>query len=413
MIDLVADPLDRCRLKLLLWDGRNAKIAPSIKYGHSTYEPVALDSTVVCAVRWPTRRNDYGSTRELFGRILRLVTENVGIAEETARLLVYFIFSTWFPDRLTVAPGLAIVGSAVGQAIQLLRFLHCVCRRSILLVGMHQLDLMSLPLSVYPSLLIDRPTLTRSLRSFLSASNRRGLVAVRRGKILGVCCPKAVYFGVGEVPEAVACGMLQITLPAAGVLTQALDDEQLKDIAAELQNKMLAYRIANFARIRVPQLREADFTDQTRELAVNLAACVMGDSELATGVIPLLKDQDERVRGRRDREPESVILEAVLVCFHEKKKDRVQVKEIAALANTILWSRGEFIDYSPEEVGHRLDILGLQRTRTAAGMFLILSGATRRLVHGLARKYDVPSVTNVVRGCPDCEAASATESTIV
>ena len=175
MLDLVADPLDPCRLKLLLWDGRNAKIAPSIKYDHRTYEPVALDPTVVCGVRWPTRRDDYGSARELFDRILSLVTENIGIAEQPARLLVYFIFSTWFPDRLTVVPGIAIVGSAVGEAIQLLRFLHCLCRRSILLVGISHADLMSLPLSVYPTLLLDRPRLTRSLRSFLSTSNRRGL----------------------------------------------------------------------------------------------------------------------------------------------------------------------------------------------------------------------------------------------
>ena len=117
MIELVADPSDPSRLKLLLWDGAKATIAPRIKYGRRTYEPVALDPTVVCGVRWPTRCSDYGSTRELFDRILSLVTKNIGIAEQSARLLAYFIFSTWFPDRLTVAPGLAIVGSAVGEAI--------------------------------------------------------------------------------------------------------------------------------------------------------------------------------------------------------------------------------------------------------------------------------------------------------
>jgi len=225
LIDLVAEPLDPSKLKLLLWDGVKAKIAPQIKHGHRTYEPVALDPTVVCGLRWPTCCSDCGRARELFDKILRLVTDRVGIAEEPARLLVYFIFSTWFPDRLTVAPGLAIMGSAVAQAIQLLRFLHCVCRRSILLVGIPQLDLMSLPLPLYPSLLIDRPTLTRSVRGFLRASNRRGLVAVRRGKIVGVCCPKAVYFGMSEVPETVACGMLRITLPPGGVPTQALEDK--------------------------------------------------------------------------------------------------------------------------------------------------------------------------------------------
>ena len=406
MIDLVADPMDPCKLKLLVWDGAKARIAPRIKHGRHTYGPVALDPTVVRGVRWPTRSSDCGRTRELFDRVLRLITENTGIAAQPAQLLVYFIFSTWFPDRLTMAPGLAIMGSAVAQAIQLLRFLQCACRRSILLVGMPQLDLMSLPLPLYPTLLIDRPTPTRSLRSFLSASNRRGLVAVRRGKILGVCCPKAVYFGMGEVPEAVASGMLQLTLPAAGGVTPTLDDEKWNIIAAEIQNKMLGYRLANFAKIRASQLRGAEFTDETRELAVNLAACVVDDPELAAGVVPLLKRRDEAVRAQHDRELGTVIIEVILVVIHENKKDRVQVKEIRDLANTLLRSRGELIEYGPEEVGRRLDILGLQRTRSAAGMFLILSRDTRRLVHQLAQACDVPSAANVIPGCADCKAAS-------
>jgi len=406
MIDLVADPSDPARLKVLLWDGTTAKVARQVKYDRHTYEPVALDPTVVRGVRWPTRRDDYGSTRRLFDRILGLVTEKVKIEEQPARILVHFIFSTWLPERLTVAPGLAIVGSSVGHAFQLLRFLQCVCRRSILLVGMSQADLISLPLSLYPTLLLDRPRLTRSLCSFLSTSNRRGLVAVRRGKVVSVCCPKVVYFGTEEVPEAVASATLEITLSPTVVLGHALEDEQLNDTAAELQNKLLAYRLANFTKIRLSQLKGASFTDQTHELAINLAACVIDDVELAAGVVPLLTERDERVRGQRDRQPESVILEVLLACFHERKKDRVQVKELAALANALLRSRGEFIEHAPEAVGHHLDILGLQRTRSAAGMFLIFTSATRRLVHELAHAYAVPSVANVVRGCPDCKAAS-------
>lgn len=413
MIELVADPSDPSGLRLLLWNGTSARIAPRIKYGRRTYEPVALDPTVVRGVQWPTRSSDCGRTRELFNRILNLVTKNVGIPEEPARLLVYFVFSSWFPDRLTLAPGLAIVGSSVGHAVQLLRFLQCVCRRSILLVGMSQADLISLPLSVYPTLLLDRPRLTRSLLSFLSTSNRRGMLAVRRGKMLGVCCPKVAYFGMEEVPEAVASAMLQIALPPTAVPGRVLDDEQLNKIGAELQNKMLAYRLANFAKIRLSQLKEANFTDQTRELAMNLAACVVGDPELTAGVVPLLCERDECVRGQRDRQPESVVLEALMACIHENEKDRVQVKGIAALANAILRSRGELIEYNPEEVGHCLDMLGLHRTRSAAGMFLILTGATRRLVHVLARTHDVPSVSNVVPGCPECKAASVPTSATV
>jgi hypothetical protein len=230
---------------------------------------------------------------------------------------------------------------------------------------------------------------------------------------LSVCCPKVVYFGMEEVPEAVASATLQITLPPTAAFEQALEDAQLNEIAVEIQGKMLAYRLANFAKIRVSQLEGTNFTNQTHELAANLAACVMGDPELAAGVVPLLKERDEYVRGQRDRELETVTIEAILGVTHENKKDRVQVKEIAALANAILRNRGELVEYSPEEVGHRLDLLTLRRTRTAAGMCLILTGPMRRLVHRLARTYEVPSATTVVSGCPDCKSGSGPTPTTV
>ena len=185
---------------------------------------------------------------------------------------------------------------------------------------MSQADLISLPLSVYPTLLLDRPRLTHTLRSFLSTSNRRGLLTARRGKVLGVCCSKVVYFGMEELPETLVSAMLQVTLPLTAVHGQASDDEQLNHIATELQGKMLAYRLANFAKIRVSQLDGTNFTSQTHELAANLAACVTDDPELAAGVVPLLKERDEYVRGQRDRELETVIIEAVLAVCHEKKR---------------------------------------------------------------------------------------------
>jgi hypothetical protein len=138
---------------------------------------------------------------------------------------------------------------------------------------------------------------------------------------------------------------------------------------------------------------------QTRELALNLAACIVGEPGLAAAVVPLLKERDEYVRAQRDREPETVIIEAILTVIHENTKKRVQVTEITDLANSILRSRGGIIVYSPEEVGHRLNILGLKRMRTSAGMCLILSTATRQLVHELARKRDVPSASNIASPC--------------
>jgi hypothetical protein len=402
-IDLVADPSDSHRLNLLLWDGSSATVAPRIEYRRSTYEPIALEPTLVHAVQWPKCPIDYGSTRNLFDRVLGLITQHAETQDASARLLTYFVLSTWFPDRLSVAPGLAILGPTESEGVQLLRLLRCLCRRSMLLAEASQASLLSLPLQLSPTLLMNRPMLTRPLQNFLSTSNRRGLGTVKRGKVLDVCCPKAVYFGMDEIPQDIASIMIQIPLSSATAPKSALEDRALDEITAELQGKMLAYRLANYSRIRISDLHGMNFTHQTREIAMNLAACTVDDTELASGVVPLLKEQDDHVRGRPDRTLEEAILGAVLACLHEKKSDRVQVKEITALANTLLRTQGEIVEYRPEEVGHRLDGFSLGRTRQNEGMFLLLGRDTSRLVHRLAVRYGVSWDVNSVPACPECK----------
>jgi hypothetical protein len=410
-IELVADPSDSYTLNLLLWDGSGATLAPQIRFARSTYEPIALEPTLVHAVQWPKCPIEYGSTSDLFDTVLSLITHYVEMQETSARLVTYFVFSTWFPDRLSLAPSLAVLGPADSEGVQLLKLLRCLCRRSILLAEASQANLLSLPLQLAPTLLINRPMLTRPFRSFLSTSNRRGLSTVKRGRVMEVCCPKAVYFGMHEIPQEVANVMLKVSLSSATVPRSVLEDGELNKIAAELQGKMLAYRLASYSRIRISRLHAANFTDQTREFAMNLAACIVDDSVLARGIVPLLKKQDDHIRGQSDRKLDEAILGAVLVCLHERKADRVQVKEITALANTMLRTQGEIIVYRPEEVGHRLDGFSLCRTRQNEGMFLLLNRDTSCLVHRLAVRYGVSWNVSSVPECPDCqELRSTTDS---
>ncbi len=412
-IDLVADPSDPYRLNLLLWNGSSAKVAPQIEYGRSVYEPIGLEPTVVHTVRWPKAPIQYGSTRSLFERVLGLIKHHVEIPNTFARLLTYFVFSTWFPDRLSLAPGLAILGPADSEGVQLLKLLRCLCRRSILLAEASHASLLTLPLHLSPSLLMNRPMITRQLRNFLSTSNRRGLGTVKGGKVLEICCPKAIYFGMDEISQGIASVMIQVALSSSTSRTTVLNEKVLNDVTAELQGKMLAYRLASYSKVQTAHFRGMNFTHQTREIAMNLAACIVDDSELAGGVVPLLKEQDDHVRGQLDRKLDAAILGAVLTSLHEKKSDRVQVKEITALANTLLRTQGEIVEYRPEEVGHRLDGFSLWRTRQHEGMFLLLGRDTSRLVHSLAFGYGVAWDVNSQVGCPDCQLLGGSANSTV
>jgi hypothetical protein len=261
---------------------------------------------------------------------------------------------------------------------------------------------------------MNRPMITRQLRNFLSTSNRRGLGTVKGGKVLEVCCPKAIYFGMDELPQGIASVMIQVALSSSTTRTTVLKEEVLNDVTAELQGKMLAYRLASYSKVQATHLRGMNFTHQTREIAMNLAACIVDDAELAGGVVPLLKEQDDHVRGQPDRKLDAAILGAVLACLHEKKSDRVQVKGITALANTLLRAQGEIVEYRPEEVGHRLDGFSLWRTRQNEGMFLLLDRDTSRLVHGFALGHGVAWDVKAAVGCPECQLlGKSVDSTVV
>lgn len=402
LIELVSESSDSGRLNLLLCNGARSHVAAEIEYAGRTYAPIFLEPSVANAIAWPQCLCDYGSTRELFDRILALITTHFGFPEPFARLLVYFVFSTWFSDRLTVVPTLAIASRTTADGIRLLRFLRCACRRSLLLADVSRTDLLSLPLLLSPTLLLDRPKLTNSLQRFLASSNRRGVAAIRKGKVLQVACPKALHFGRVEVPQGIGSGVIRIGLPECPQVVE-LSDRALHDIAVELQGKLLAYRCSNLTKIRVCRLRGTDFTRETEELAMNLASCVVSDADLASGLTPLMLEQDERFRQEVEYQFETAIIEALLACCHEMEKDRVQVKEIASLANTILSSRGESVAYNPEEVAHRLDAFELPRTRSSTGSFLVLSSMTRQTVHRLACLYRVPSIQSLRAGCAECE----------
>jgi hypothetical protein len=165
----------------------------------------------------------------------------------------------------------------------------------------------------------------------------------------------------------------------------------------------LGYRLANFSKIRVSSIRDPGFTYQTREFAMNLAACIVDDTELSEALIPLLEKQDDNARGQPHRKLDETILGALLTCVHEKKTSRVQVKEIAGLANALLRTQGELSEYKPEEVGHRLDGFALQRTRQGAGMFLLFSDNINRLIHTMALAYGVEWDKQGAPACSECK----------
>ncbi|MEY2414565.1 MAG: hypothetical protein QOD84_3171, partial [Acidobacteriaceae bacterium] len=98
----------------------------------------------------------------------------------------------------------------------------------------------------------------------------------------------------------------------------------------------------------------------TKDLATNLAACVVDNPELAEEVFSLLQPQSDAARGSSEAEFDAAVIECLLARLHAKSSSRVVVKNLTESVNTILKARGEIFEYSPEDVGRRL-VVAVQR----------------------------------------------------
>ena len=404
VLELVRDPASG-ELRLLIWDGLTASVAPRFEFNGHIYVPATLDPTVMRAVRLPERVDSYASTRELFDDVCRLVTHFTDLSEKFIAHAGYFIFGTCLVDCVAVAPFLSIVAPATAPGWALLRLLALLCRRPLVLGELSPASLCTLPMQLRPTLLVDAVSLSAPLQRLLRASNSQGLYVPRGGKPLDLFCAKAVCSQEPLDDPSLVGLALQIALAPTRRELPLLDREVSERIAGEFQSKLLMYRLANLPKVSAPAFDVGELTAPMQDLARALGACVVGDDELQLRVVSLLREQDRGLRVERSTGLRAVLLEALLFCCHEEDRSAVMSGELGEIVNTIWAGRGDSQRTTPESVGWKLRALGLQRESiSGTGNGLRFTNEMRARIHELAWADDILSVRRGGKqGCRHCE----------
>lgn len=397
LLESIADPLNVGKFKLLIWKDKESRIADQFQYKSRTYVPVELDHDLRCAIRFPTRSSKFGTTRGLFEKTVECFDRHFNFAANHTALLAHFVFSSWFSDRLEIAPPLLISGRAHAEALEFLLLLRSLCRRPLLAAGISSAGFRSLPIQLRPTLLIHSPVSTIALQQLIHASSRPDLVVT--GALLDLYCPKVIYSQEGFGSDFME-GILRLVITPGTLKSRRTETQSGVSLAEEFQAEFLAYRLTNYAKVRASDFAAPELPYPASALAGALGACVVDDAELAAGVIALLEQQRADLRAERCTDPECAILEALLALLHEGKSKEIYVQDIAIATNTILRTRGGITQFSPVEVGHKLKNMGLTRHRKESGMCLLLNDDTGRRVHTLGQRYDV--MQNAMQGCPHC-----------
>jgi hypothetical protein len=214
----------------------------------------------------------------------------------------------------------------------------------------------------------------------------------------------AIYVGEMEMKSLFAD--VGVWIPVSPLTRSFSTQDEEREVATinNLQNRLLTYRLKNYAQVASSQFDAPEFCGSMREIAGALGRCIVDAADLQARLLDLLKPRDDAARTEGASRLEAVVVEALVVVCHEKRPS-VHVGQVAEVANSILGRSGESFQLRPKEVGARMKQLGLRTTRLdSAGRGIYLLSEQCALIHHLGRELGVPTLRERHQGCPHCKA---------
>ncbi len=381
----------------LFRSGKN-NAARRIKSGGRTYVPPSLHQSILEALALPTGRASCGSAVDIFSTIHDLFVGR-GISDESAKLLAYYAISTWFPESLPIAPNLVITGPRP-EAHTVLQLLSCVVRHALPIGELNLAGFRSLPMHAQLTLLITG--LHSSMHNMLSTSAYRDAFLPCRDELFDTYCPKVVYAGARVADGFSGDAILKINLAPSHGKLPVIDFGTRQAIAADLQPRLLDYRLKYVANVHASDFDVPQFPSGFRILARALGICIVDAPDLQAAIAPLLEIQQEHLRASRWIDPHCVVLEALLnYCHGSPASSRMGIGEIAEQAGAILADRGER-KVEAKLIGNLLRMFGFSPKRDSQGYALFLTDAVRRQIHWLAHDNEVEAGSQAGTNCVEC-----------
>lgn len=398
IIEAIVDRSHSTQLCLHTWNGSKARTMSIVSYHGCTYIAAPIAAGLSRAVRFPDSSKAFGTVAQLTSSMLKFLDRYARLPHDAAALIVTFALSSWVEDCFVVTPMLHLLGPD-GEVTRVLRLLNCLCRRPILLSDFDVAALSSLPSNLDPTLLVNQHSLGRRLTRILLGSNDRHFRVARGKSQIYAHGPKAF----ASIPEFANGAGVRISIPPVQEVLPILTDAEEVKIAADLQAKLLRYRMCDHGRVSQVQLDTGDFVPAMREEVHAWLAPISDCPDLYKIVSNFLLQQSREAEGERMSDDRCVVAEAALFFCHRSDTDHFFVGELAETVKTLLIGRHEDRVLSDKKVGSLLRALGIHGERVVKGYRVSLTNTVRERIHGIAKAYRVMSTTDGVARCPHCD----------
>jgi len=191
----------------VIFNGKKARYAHEFAYKSHLLVPVRRDGKIIRHVRLPRGIKPYGSAESLLEQIDSVLSRCLDLEKRYRLLLASFVLSTWFVERLPVAPYVALVGLPRSGKSTVLRVLSLLCRRSLLTADITSAAFYRVCDRLTPTLLIDETGTAgerRQLFHLLRTGISRDVIALRKDQSLSSFGAKVV---LDRTPQR--CGLEQ------------------------------------------------------------------------------------------------------------------------------------------------------------------------------------------------------------
>jgi hypothetical protein len=404
-IELVRDPSGSEKFTLVRCYDDLLETNHEVLRDNRIFVPIAMTPSVARAIRFPTRVALPESVNKLFMDVHALLQSHLGQLDGCTTAIVFAIFASWLSPVLPMAPVFSIFAPVGSPKDLVLQMLSMLCRRPLRLVGLRRGDLRRVPTELHPTLLLDEPDLTASMRAILHASARRGAYILDGDRVLELFGPTIVCSSKPTNGSVLGTDAFRVALIPVSRQCPLLDKRAEEEIAGAFQARFLRYFLQNFRSVGIPKFDVCHLGLDAQNVARALGAAVVGDAELQERILPILAIRDAEIRTERSSSLDSLVLEAILFFIHQGGWSKVRTQQVAEKVAEISKGRGcDSREPSPEIVGWAIKRLGIPSGRiNRAGNGVELTVSVCRLIHMLAVSYGVPALQQFHPGCRYCE----------
>jgi hypothetical protein len=408
LLDTIEDPNNPARTLFAVYGDKAVRYADQFEADDRICVPISRTTEILRHVRFSRGAKPYKSSDYLLGALGRVIVRCLDISEVQWLLLACFILSTWLPEKLPVAPYLALVGLPRSGKTTTLRLLDLLCRRSLLTSDITSASFYATCNRVTPTLVIDETGTAgdqRALFHLLRVGSTPGSVAIRKNMAFNAYCPKVVCWT--ELPDDQALNSRCVIIPLQeSERTDLLrvTDPKIQTDADNARQMLQQYRLENFNRLSLKPVAGVErLNSRTRDLYEALALPI---ADVRIREVLVWQFQQQQSFNREPLSPvQAAVLHALDWHIHTYGADASYANsDLTDAVNLQLKYDHELFHASPHQVGHVLTSFGLtERKRINTGWVLLLSLDTRKRIHTLLRRYAVELDSSVNReGCGLC-----------